>query len=151
MNIRAVLAIRKISRGQTTLEKLCGILDLPEPRHATTVRNIQKNIVNAYNNVASQYMVSTANEVEGVRDENGICDITVSYNGPRQKRGYNSLNRIATVISVDRGKSNEYRIRTKNCKTCQSWEGREDSDEYEEFISTHELNCYINNHGSAGG
>ena len=27
----------------------------------------------------------------------------------------------------------------------------EKTDEYEEFISTHELNCYINNHGSAGG
>ena len=29
-------------------------------------------------------------------------------------------------------------------------EGREDSDEYEEFISTYLFNCDINHHGSAG-
>ena len=62
----------------------------------------------------------------------------------------NSLNGIVTVISVDTGKCIDYRIRTKNCKTCQSWEGREDSDKYEEFISTHELNCDIKHNGSAG-
>ena len=45
MNIRAVLAIRKISRGQTTLEKLCGILDLPEPRHATTVLTYRRTLL----------------------------------------------------------------------------------------------------------
>ena len=69
-----------------------------------------------------------------------ICNWTTKW----QKRGYNSLNGAVTEISI--WLSNTYR----NCKTCQSWEGREDSDEYEEFISTHELNCDINDHGSAG-
>ena len=34
------------------------------------------------------------------------------------RRGYNSLNGIVTVISVDTGKCVDYRNRTKNCKTC---------------------------------
>ena len=93
-------------------------------------------------------MISAANETEGTRDENGICDITVSCDGTWQKRCYNSLKGIVTVISVDTGKFIDYRIRTKICKTCQSWEGQEDSDE--EFISTHEPNCDINHYEPAG-
>ena len=133
VNGRAVMTVRKNCCGHTALEKLCGFLNLPEPPHATTVSDIQKNIVDAYNNIASQSMISTANEKEGTRDENGICDITVSCDGTWQKRGYNS------------GKCIDYRMRTKNC---QSWEGREDFHKYEEFISTHEPNCDINHQGS---
>ena len=105
------------SRSYTALKKLCGFLNLPEPPHATTVSDIQKKTVDAYNNVASQSMISAANEIEGTRDENGICDITFSCDGTWQKRGYDSLNRIVTVISVDPGKCIDYQIRTKNCKT----------------------------------
>ena len=49
-------------------------LNLPEPPHATTVSDIEKKIVD----VASQSMIFAATEIEGTRDENGICDITVS-------------------------------------------------------------------------
>ena len=79
-------------------------------------------------------MISASNEIEGIRDENRICNITVSCDGTSQKKGHNSLNGIVAVISFDTGKCIDYRIRTKNCGTCQSWEGRENSDEYEEFI-----------------
>ena len=60
------------------------------------------------------------------------------------------MNGIVTAISGDTGKCTDYRIHTKNCKTCQSWEGREGTDEYEQFISTHEPNCDINHQGSLG-
>ena len=60
------------------------------------------------------------------------------------------MNGILTVISGDTGKCIAYRICTKNCKTCQSWEGREGTNEYEQLISAHEPNCDINHQGSAG-
>ena len=47
MNVRAVMAMREIGRSHTALEKLCEFLNLPESPH-------EKNIVDAYNNVASQ-------------------------------------------------------------------------------------------------
>ena len=81
-----------------------AVMAMKEPPHAATVSDIQKNIVDAYNNVASQSMISAANEIEGTWDENGICNITVSCDGAWQKRGYNSMNGIVTVISVDTGK-----------------------------------------------
>ena len=104
--------MREIGRSHAALEKLCEFLNLSERPH-------EKNIVDAYNNVASQSMISAANEIEGTRDENGTCDITISCDGTWSKRGDNSLNEILTVISVDAGKHIDY-IRTKNCKTCQS-------------------------------
>ena len=65
MNVRAVMAIREIGRSHTALEKLCEFLNLPEPPH-------EKNIVDAYNNVASQSKIFAAKEIEGTRNENGI-------------------------------------------------------------------------------
>ena len=85
MNVRAVMPMREIGRGHAALEKLCRFLNLPEPSRATTVSYTQKNIVDIYNNVASQSMIYAANEIEGTRDENGICDITVSCDGTWQE------------------------------------------------------------------
>ena len=76
--------MREIDRSHTALEKLIGFLNLPEPPHTTTVSDIQKNIVDAYNNVAYQSMIFAANEIEGTRDENRICDITASCDGTWQ-------------------------------------------------------------------
>ena len=84
VNVRAVTAMREIDCSHTALEKLIGFLNLPEPLHTTTVSDIQKNIVDAYNNVAYQSMIFAANEIEGTRDENRICDITASCDGKWQ-------------------------------------------------------------------
>ena len=43
-------------------------------------------------------MISAASEIEGTKDENGICDITLSCDGSWQKRGYSSLNGIVPNI-----------------------------------------------------
>ena len=57
-----------------SIRKVMWFLNLPEAPHATAVSDIKKKIVD----VASQSMISAANVIEGTRDENGICDITVS-------------------------------------------------------------------------
>ena len=84
---------------------------MPEPPHATTVSDIQKNIVDA------------CNKIEGTRNEDEICEIAVSCDGKWQERGYNSLNGVVTVISIDTGKCVDYRRHMENCKTYQLWEG----------------------------
>lgn len=55
--------------------------------------------------------------MEGTRDENGICDINASCDGTWQKRGYNSMNIIETVISSDLGKTVNYLKLGKGEKT----------------------------------
>ena len=61
-----------------------------------------------------------------------------------------NLNGLVTVISVETGKCLDYRVLTKKCAQCSSWDNRKDSNEYNEFLITHESVCLINHIGSAG-
>ena len=63
--------------------------------------------------------------------------------------GHSSLSGIVRVISSNSNKCIDYRIMTKTCKACQSWESRKDTEEYEKFITNHD---YDINHeeGSSG-
>ena len=72
----------------------------------------------------------------------------MSCDGSWQKRGHSSLNGVVTVISSDSGKCLDYRVMTKTCKACESWESRKGAEEYELFLSNHE--CNINYEGSSG-
>ena len=99
VNVRAAMAMREIGRGHAALEKLFGLLSLPEPPHPITESDIYKNIVDASNNGASHLMIYAANEIESTRDENRICDITVLCDGTWQRRGYNPFNGIVTELS----------------------------------------------------
>ena len=95
------LCLREIGRGHTSLEKLWRILNLPEPPHATTVSDRQKNIVDIYNNVASQSMIYAANKIEGTYqgwkwNMWHHCFMWWNMTG-----GYDSLNGIVTAILVD--------------------------------------------------
>ena len=66
MNVRVVRDMKEIGLGHAALEKLCDFLHLAEPSNATTVSDIQKDIVDAYNNVAYWSIISTVNEIEGM-------------------------------------------------------------------------------------
>ena len=54
------------------------------------------------------------------------------------------------VIASDTGKCIDYRVKSKHCASCTSWESRKsaESDLYEQFIS--KLDCDINHEASAG-
>ena len=53
-----------------------------------------------------------------------------------------------TIIQNDVGKCIDFRVISKKCSVCSSWEKRQGVLEYENFISEH--NCRINHSGSAG-
>ena len=82
--------------------------------------------------------------------ENNILDITVSGDGSWQKRGHSSLNGVVTLVASDTGKCVDYRVLSKHCASCKSWETKKNMqpDAYEEFVATH--NCSINHTGSSG-
>ena len=58
--------------------------------------------------------------------------------------------KAVTVITTDTGKCVDYRVKSKQCASCTSWESRKsaDPDLYEQFISKHD--CDINHESSAG-
>ena len=83
-----------------------------------------------------------------VVDDEFIVDTAVSSDGTWQKRGYDSLNGIVTVIQNDVGKCVDFRVISKKCTACASWEKRQGTIEYEKFIFEHD--CLVNHSASAG-
>ena len=154
VNLRAVIAMRKIGKGHTALNAFCGFMNISPPMQTKAFYDIQSKIYNAYEQVANSSMVNAADEYrksdEICENDNNdaIVDIAVSCDGTWQKRGYSSLNGVVTVIGTDTGKCLDYRVKSKQCSACSSWESRKDTEEYENFISTHD--CLINHTGSAG-
>ena len=57
---------------------------------------------------------------------------------------------MMTVTASDTGKCIDYRVKSKHCASCTSWESRKSAepDLYEQFISKHD--CNINHEASAG-
>jgi len=87
-------------------------------------------------------MKNAAEELLEKDPETEVADITVSCDG--------TLNGIVTVISIDSGKCLDYKVLSKVCVACSTWESRKESnpEEYDTFTQTHE--CPINHVGSAG-
>ena len=69
----------------------------------------------AYTAVAAESMKETAEEAKSTPSETGVKDVTASFDGAWQRRGYASLNGVASGI-VD-GKVVDYAMM---CKVCPS-------------------------------
>ena len=66
------------------------------------------------------------------------------------RRGYSSLNGVLTVISRDSGKCIDFRILSKKCNVCHTWQNKKGTPEYDRFIANHYGKYAINLNGSAG-
>ena len=161
INHRALIAMREIGKGHTALSTFCGFMNMPQPMNVKPFNDMQENISNVYKEVANTSMKNAANEfrftdddehnaVDVSLDDNKVTDITVSCDGTWQRRGYSSLNGVVTVIASDSGKCVDYRVLSKTCSACTSWEPRKESEPelYQNFLETHV--CSINHEGSAG-
>ena len=63
---------------------------------------------------------------ETVINAETVVDTLVSFDGTWQKRGYASLNGVATAMS-SQGKRLDVEIMSKKCKACQRWKGKEET------------------------
>ena len=54
--------------------------------------------------------------------KNEVADIVVSCDGTWQRQGFSFLNGIVTIIASDTGKCADYRVKSKQCASCRSWE-----------------------------
>ena len=82
--------------------------------------------------------------------QNVIADVTVSGDGSWRKRGFSCLNGLSTLIASDSGRCVDYRVLTKSCSSCSSWELRKGTEPelYKKILESHK--CLINHICSAG-
>lgn len=97
-----------------------------------------ENLLTTAKSVCNKSMSKAAIEAEGDNDD-GIRDITASFDGTWQKRGHQSLNGAASAISVPNVKVSAVQVKSKFCR-CPNKKKKE-----------HQPNCVSNFQGTSGG
>ena len=108
--------------------------------------SINSILYDAYTSVASDSMHKASEEAKSTPDEAGVKNVTASFDGTWQRRGYSSFNGVASCI-VD-GKVVDYAVMCKVCPGCKYWQYKEIAPAYNEWKRYH--NCSINHKGSPG-
>ena len=80
----------------------------------------------------------------------GSEKLVVSGDGTWRERGFTSLQGITSVIGNKSGKVIDVSTKCSFCKACSTWEGKEDTSEYEGWLETHKTKCSCNHIGCAG-
>ncbi|GFW67236.1 uncharacterized protein TNCV_2698461 [Trichonephila clavipes] len=85
------------------------------------------------------------------KNETGVLDITVSFDGSWQKQGYKPLNGIGVVIDLLTGLVIDYEILSKYCTECTVAviELSGDSTDFAIWYEGHKSECQINHTGSS--
>lgn len=126
------------------MDRLIGIMNMVPTMNRNAFHNTQNEVVaKSYLSVVERSMKNAAAQLS-----NTSSDVAISGDGAWQKRGFSSLNGFVSVVSVDSGKCLDYRVKTKKCTACDTWDKKKDSVDYNEFIDKHD--CPTNHTGSSG-
>lgn len=124
---------------------------LPTPVYQSFYDTIISNIHVATDAVCEISMKRAAvKEKEISLEKRQSSGITVSGDGTWRKRGFSSLFGVVSLIGWSTGKVIDILVKSKFCKACSLWNGKEETSEYEEWAENHKENCERNHEGSSG-
>ena len=94
-------------------------------------------------------MKRAANEVLNSED---VTNVTASFDGTWQRRGFSSKNGIATAVTVNNGSSKVIDTKTMSnyCNKCSIMVNRLSENNFKIWYKNHKPTCSINYIGSAG-
>ena len=147
INYRAVYAARTVGQGYVSLEKCCGMLNLPKHMTNNNFDLISNTFSVAAKEVAEKSMLDAANELR--HGDDSIADIGVSVDGTWQRRGFVSLNGTVAAISMDNGKLIDVEIMQRYCKPCQQHKEKLTPHDFDVWYEGHKQTCVANYEGSA--
>lgn len=151
INRRIVFVFRLLGMGLTSLEKFCGLMDLPRPVFQSMYDKIGENILCAAQTVAELSMKNGIEEEKKLNEEKGNGPgLTVSGDGTWQKRGFSSLFGVNSLIGHYSGKVVDIETKSAYCKQCETWEKLSASPEYAVWKESHKDNCQANHEGPSG-
>ena len=108
VNLRAMIAFREIGRGYQSILEFCKLMNMPPPMDRKSYCRSFTRLYQSYVKVAEQSMSRAAEQVDGAVDDAGVANVTASFDGTWQKRGYSSLNGVVAAIS--NGKVVDYEV-----------------------------------------
>lgn len=157
INRRMIKTFLSLGKGHNGLEIFSMGLNMPCIHHSAydkqidiivdlAKEHVQDSLNNARTEVTKAYL-----ELENSLEIRKPLDITVSYDGSWQKRGFTSKYGIGCVIEVITGLVIDFEVISKFCRICQQKASKlnEDSEEYEEWLLDHWVNCQANFDGSS--
>ena len=149
--MRSVYAMRSCGLGHSSLEKFCGMMNMPQPVTKKNFAAISKKLKEGAKAIAEESMTSAVNDAKEKEGNSG--DIGVSVDGTWQKRGFSSLNGIVVAISTSNFKVVDVEAMSRNCKACSSKENLRKIDKvaFDAWKSNHNASCSANYVGSAPG
>ena len=110
--------MRTIGQGYSGLEIFTSLMNLPK---LVTVNNYDKiinRLVKTTKALADIIMQGRCEELWVDSSSDAIKDVEVSLDGTWQHRGYSSLNRVVTVISIKNGKVLDIEPMSRTFKAC---------------------------------
>ena len=147
VNVRSVICFRELGLGHTAMENFSRHMNMPLPLTKMSYEKIVDSIAPHYAQAAEESMHKAASNLTKDKTDDEPLDITASFDGSWQRRGYASLNGIVSCIERVNNKVVDIEIKTKKCRSCLFWEHKKDSHKYAEWKATHK--CNVNHDGSA--
>lgn len=157
INRRMVKTFSSLGKGHTGLQTFCMGLNMPCINHSAydkqmnIIVDIAKEHVDSVLKNARVEVQKAYCELEPTLEIKKPLDITVSYDGSWQKRGFTSKYGIGCVIELITGLVIDFEVISKYCRVCEKKKSElgEDSEEYEEWLLDHWLTCQANFDGSS--
>lgn len=151
INRRIVLAMRILGVGLNGISKFCAFMCLPSPVFKSFYTKLIKTISIATSSVCQMSMKNAAAKEKELSEKDGeTSGLTVSGDGTWKRRGFSSLLGATSLIGWRTGKIMDLEVKSKICKSCDIWEKKEGTAEYEEWKETHHDKCERNHQGSSG-
>ena len=166
INCAAVLAFRSIGKGHSGAKKVASILNIDKPNNAHTWRGHTEAVsefsekitdvnlkLEAHN--AKLYLCKTGqlNITENELNDHNV-EISASFDGSWNTRGWSSRTGIADAFSEPTGKVLDVITKFSHCKICQEKKSKYDAHQmttlqYLTWCTDHESKCLMNHEGSA--
>ena len=125
-----VSATMDMGVGHSGLIKLCRHVDMPVMHHSTfnthmkEVTSSNMRLVTSVLDEATQVVRTAYKELDPSIDENGIIDITVSYDGTWMTRGFQSMYCVGCIVDVITGLALDFSVKSLYCQSCTSAKAR---------------------------
>lgn len=163
INTRIVFAMRLLGVGYEGIKKFCGIMDLSKAFNKKVYDDIMTNVHCALKAVTGLIFSEAAAEEKWLTDRirhnptltanagNTLepAGLVVYGNGTWRKNGF-SLQNITTLIGHYSGKMIDLIIKLSDCKQCEHWKNKMDTEEYETWKDLHKDDCFIDHEESPG-
>jgi hypothetical protein len=147
-NSRVVSAFFSIGRNYRDLVKALSIMDIPPPSRKTWDKHLTR-LRSATGLLAETSMTNAAREI---RELTGSKEAVVSNDGSWQRRGFSSLNGVATTVGVEVKKVVDTEVKTSYCNSCSKMSSLRSETDFKLWQSKHieDGKCSVNHSGSAG-